>query len=177
MAERTRHREAFNRYWSLGPGRSIDALHAELQRNFRQHGFRRPPHIRTLFEWSARYHWQARIAQLEAEAHEADRAAQLEAIHEMNERQAREGLALQEKALRRLTQLAPEELSADALIRAFLAGPKLERLARGEATDRTELEGELRNGIDLSGFTDDELRRLACAAAQNAAGAGAEDPE
>ena len=175
MKEQTRHRAAFNVYWSLGPARSIEALHGELQRNARKYGFARPPHLRTVFAWSSRFDWQGRLAALEAAAREVDREAHIGAIREMNDRQAREGLALQQKALHRLNALEPEELTPVALIRALLAGAKLERLARGETTERTEVEGALSHGIDLSGFSDEELRRLARLAARHADGAG--EPE
>jgi hypothetical protein len=50
----------------------------------------------------------------------------------MAERHAREAVALQEKALRRLQQMQPEELSPVQVLDYFIQAAKLERLSRGE---------------------------------------------
>lgn len=131
MAESTRQREAFNHYWGLGAERSVERLRAVLA------AAGRAPTTRTLYEWSRRYQWQRRIADLERAAREAEDEARVAAIREMQERQAREALYLQQRGAEWLSALGTEA-PAEAAIRAIVEGAKLERLARGEATERTE---------------------------------------
>jgi hypothetical protein len=56
-------RRAFEDYWAMGEGRSLDRL-AETYRNGDQWGPNKPPCTKrtTLGEWSRRYHWQDRIS-------------------------------------------------------------------------------------------------------------------
>jgi hypothetical protein len=152
MPESTRQRLAFDRYFRLGGQRSIELLHSELAREGQ------PPSLRTLYEWSRRYHWQSRLADLERQAREAEDAARITAIREMQERQAKAALLLQQKGVEWLAQLPADEVSADAAIRALVEGAKLERLVRGEATERTEQ----RQASDprLEELSDAELDRL-----------------
>ena len=116
------------------------------------------PTARTLYEWSRRYHWQDRIRDLERNAWEAEEEARIAAIREMQERQAREALLLQQKGAEWIAPVGAEEATPDAAIRAIVEGAKLERLARGEATERTEQ----RDITDerLKELSDDELDRL-----------------
>ena len=59
MPESTRQRGALNLYCNLGARRSIGRLHAAIA------GDGPAPNLRTLYEWSRRYHWQDRLADLE----------------------------------------------------------------------------------------------------------------
>jgi hypothetical protein len=152
MPESTRQRLAFNTYWTMGAQRSIERLHAEVARDGKA------PSLRTFFEWSRRYHWQARLADLERQAREADDVARIAAVREMQERQARAALLLQQKGVEWLAQLPPGEASAEAAIRALVEGAKLERLVRGEPTERTE---QTQSGDPrLEALTDAELDHL-----------------
>ena len=152
MAETTRHREAFNRYWELGAERSIERLAADL----RQRG--KAPDSRTLYRWSSRFHWQARIQELERRARDAEDAERIAALREMQKRQAREALLLQQKGAQWLAPLKAGGVSAEAAIRAVVEGAKLERLVRGEATDRTDAKSA--SEARLEALSDAELDRL-----------------
>lgn len=93
----------------------------------------------------------------------------------MNERHAREGLALQQKGVQRLQDVTSDEMSATDAIRAVIEGVRLERLARGAPTDHQSREETVLYGaIDLTRFSNEELRRLVELAERNATGAGAE---
>ena len=138
MAETTKHRQAFEHYWQLGSQRSIEKLRAALAE---KPG--RAPSLRTLYEWSSRYHWQSRMARLEREARDAEDTARLAAIKDMQERQAKAGLLLQQKGLEWLVAMQAEQATPEAAVRAISEGAKLERLARGEATEREEINGEI----------------------------------
>lgn len=144
MPESTRHRRAFERYWRLGSERSIEKLHAAMSSEGSG------PSLRTLYEWSRRYRWQDRLADLERQARAAEDEARVAAIREMQERQAKEGLLLQQKGAEWLAQIETEHASPEAAIRAVVEGARLERLARGEATERTEIRDD----------TDPKLQRL-----------------
>ncbi len=177
MKERTRHRLVFDLYVRHGAQRSLEDLHAALRDDPAQIGLSRPPGRRTLEEWSAAFHWQDRIADLERQAAEQDHDDQLKALREMTERHIKEGLALQQKGVERLQTLPPQDLTASDAVRALVEGVRLERSARGVPTDYVRQEGEMLYGqVDLRNFSNEELRRLAELAERRAAGAGEAEP-
>ncbi len=153
MPESTRHRRAFDRYFRLGSQRSLALLHEVLKTETGK-----APAQRTLEEWSQRYQWQDRIAETERLAREADDEERIAAVREMQERQAREALLLQQKGAKWITTVDDAGVSAEAAIRAIVEGARLERLVRGEVTERTEIQG---GDPGLGRFTDEELERLA----------------
>lgn len=82
--------------------------------------------------WSAKWRWAERAAAWDEERDRQEREAQIRAVKEMRERHAREAMALQEKALKRLKAMNPEELSPADVLRYFVEAAKLERISRGE---------------------------------------------
>lgn len=151
MAETTRQRQAFERYWRLGATRSIERLRAALASEGSA------PTVRTLYEWSRRYHWQDRLLEIEREARKSDDEARVAALREMQARHVKEALLLQQKGTEWLLALDPEAVTADAGIRAVTEGIRLERLVQGEPTQRIEVEEH----TGLEGFSDAELDQLA----------------
>jgi uncharacterized protein YoaH (UPF0181 family) len=177
MKEMTRHRLAFDLYVRLGANRSLQTLHEALEDDPSLVGLKRAPSRSTIESWSSAFHWQDRLLDLERQATERDREQQLRTLQEMAERHAREGLALQQKGVERLQSLPAEQLSPADAVRALIEGVRLERLARGEPTDRiVQREEESHAPIDLRRFTNEELRRLAELADRHAPGAGEEEP-
>ncbi len=177
MKESTRHRRAFDLYIRLGADRSLEALHEALEDDPSLIGIKRAPSRSTLESWSSTFHWQDRLLDLERQATDQDREQQLQALRDMNERHAKEGLALQQKGVERLHSMPAEQLTPSDAVRALIEGVRLERLARGEPTDRITPKGEMIDGhIDLARFTNEELRRLAELADRHAPGAGEEEP-
>ena len=154
MAETTRQRQAFEQYWRLGKRRSIEQLHEVMKERGEA------PNLRTLYEWSRRYHWQSRIAEAERQAAEAADEARLEALKDMYMRQAREGVLLQQKGAEWLTQLKAEGVSAEAAIRAIVEGAKLERLATGEPSEREEFRKDEGHDERFATIDDEELEIL-----------------
>jgi len=169
VSETTRHRQAFDVYWQLGAERSIERLHHALRRQGRA------PSLRTLYEWSRSFHWQRRLLDLERKAREAEDAARVAAIREMTDRQSKEALLLQQQGASWLTSIDPEQVSADAAIRAIVEGARLERLVRGEPTDRPAVQGTVNRRLE--GLTDGELDRLLELAGADLAGEGAPQPQ
>lgn len=168
MRETTRHRVIFAAYVDLGASRTLEALHRQIRADPGAYGLTRAPGLRSLYRWSTELHWQDRLDDLEREARRQDAETYLRSLQEMNERQAREGLVLQQKAVQRIQALADNELSGSEAIRALVEGARLERLARGEVTDRSQIERT--DDLDLSGFSIAELRALAEIAANNSRG-------
>ena len=154
MAEKTRHREAFDAYWRLGAERSVERLHKVLTAQGKA------PTLRTLYEWSRRYRWQDRVTQLEREAKRAEEEARIQALHEMYERQAKEALLLQQKGTEWLASMDRKKATAEAAIRSIVEGARLERLARGEPTERQEVQGDVQINAKLATLTDEELECL-----------------
>ena len=157
MSESTRHRRAFDRYFRLGADRSLTRLHEALAA---EGG--RVPALRTLEEWSRTYHWADRIADVECRAREAEDAARITAIREMQERHTKEGLLLQSRGSQWLAEFDSGDATPDVAIRAIAEGVRIERLARGEATERTE-RGDAADPR-LERISDDDLERLIDAA-------------
>ena len=177
MKEKTRHRLAFDLYVRLGADRSLEALHETLLDDPSRIGLRQAPSRCTLETWSSNFHWQDRLLDLERKAAEQDQQGQLKALREMNERHAKEGLALQQKAVERLQTLPSVELSASDAVRALIEGVRLERLARGAPTEHLRQEGEMIHGhVDLRNFSNEELRRMVELADSGAAGTGEAEP-
>jgi hypothetical protein len=153
---------AFCLYRDLGPRRSID----EASRRY--HG-REPsggngPQARRSREasglirrWATRWDWAARARAWDQELASANAGKQLEAVKEMAERHAREAMLLQNKAVERLRQLRPEELKPRDTLAYLVEAAKLERLARGEPTERI---AEEHHFPDVKELTDDELARI-----------------
>ncbi len=157
MPEGIRHRRAFDVYYRLGLSRSLRSLHAALSAEDGP-----SPSLRTLEDWSTRFHWQDRIADLERQARQAEDEARIAAVHEMQDRHAGEALLLQQKGTEWLLEFGAGDVSAEAAIRAIAEGAKLERLARGELPARTENDDS--PDPRLERLTDEELERLIDAA-------------
>ncbi len=177
MAQQTRHRLAFDHYVELGPGRSLEALYAALCDDPSLIGLRKAPARSTIDVWSSRFQWQDRLQDLEREARARDDEALLASLKEMNARHGKEGVALQQAGIARLSSLSPDEISAADAVRAVVEGVRLERLASGAATEHVRQEGtQLYGHVSLERFSDEELRRLVDAAERGAAGADETQP-
>lgn len=95
-----------------------------------------------LHKWSVRWRWVERAAAWDEEQDRVAREAQIRAIQEMRDRHVREAMALQQKALERLRQMHPEELSPKDVLAYFVEAAKLERLSRGEPDQIQEQRGD-----------------------------------
>lgn len=124
MREGERQRSAFERYLRLGGWRSIEKLHEALAADGDA------PCIRTLYEWSSKLNWQARIDEIQDAASEASRRAYVEQLRELNEFQAKIGRALQNRGAIAIASIDLKEFSPTVALRAVEAGARLERTAR-----------------------------------------------
>lgn len=125
----------------------------------------------TLKQWSWKHNWQERVdafdeymdKQMQDELRKG-RAAMLKNHVDIAQ-------AMLVKALKGLQKIPPEELTAQDIARMVDIAAKLERISRGEATERTEgkqtIAGDVRTeavlemqNIDLSVLTNGELDQL-----------------
>lgn len=113
--------DAFRIYRDMGPTRSLVRVGQQSGKN------------RTLIErWSSRGDWQDRVDEFEAHDERVRLDNQLRAKKDMDERHAQIATSLQNKALRRLQNMDPSELSPGGLLSYLTEATRLERLARGE---------------------------------------------
>ncbi|HLN31951.1 MAG TPA: hypothetical protein VK395_29740 [Gemmataceae bacterium] len=150
---------AFCLYRDLGTRRSLDEASRRYHGSNRQDsagdqqrsGSRSSGSIRG---WAQRWNWRARAEALDEEQEQVQAAERRAAATEMNERHAQTALLFQDKAIERLRQLRPEELKPRDLVGVVLGAAKLERLARGEPSDRVAQNHQL---TDVKELTDEEL--------------------
>lgn len=117
--------DAFSFYVSLGPRRSYDAVAAK-------YGASR----RGVADHAKREHWQERVAKLETRARADAETKAAESLEAMNQRHLQEARFLQSRGLEGLKSGRLELYAANG--RLVELGVKLERLVRGQATERTE---------------------------------------
>src|SRR5262249_46531474 len=107
--------------------------------------------------WADRWNWSARARAWDQELEQVKCKRQIEAVEEMAERHAKEALMLQNKAVERLRQLLPEELKPRETLAFLIDAAKLERLARGEPTERV---AEEHHFPDVKELSDADLARI-----------------
>ena len=130
---------AFTLYRDMPPKeRSLRRVAEALGYIRAMQGLRRPPVPGRIVAWSQRFAWVERAAAWDAEKERLAREAEAEAIKTMRERHAREAVALQERALQRLRDMRPEELSPRDVLAFLVEAARLERLSRGEPETVTE---------------------------------------
>lgn len=128
--ETTQAFEAFSIYRDMGAGRTSAKVGKQLGKSA------------TLMEgWSVRWNWVARAESWDAYVDREKRQQNLQAILDMNERHIRLALMVQNKLVAGLQSLQGEGLSARDLSTFMDMAIRVERLARGSATDRTEVSG------------------------------------
>jgi hypothetical protein len=121
--------DAFEAYFALGPNRSYAAVAEKF-------GVSR----KAVGNAATRERWNERIAERERKAQERMDAKAVDELVAMRERHLKIAGALQRKGLEALNAL-PMQTSLQAM-KAILAGLAEERLARGEASDRTTVNVE-----------------------------------
>ena len=145
----------------LTSSRSIRAL-ANAQGIARQH----------LEVLSSAFRWKERCDAYDAYILGRIREKNEANILKMRETHASLANQMLKKATRRLLTIKDEEITAADIVRLVDVGVKIERLSRGESTERQEIAGEAKvhhsgtlgvkavDGIDLSGLSDEELGQL-----------------
>jgi hypothetical protein len=153
----SRQERAFAVYLALGPSRSLAELATVLRTDPNRAGLRRAPSLRTLEDWSARYRWQERIAEIDRHAREEAEREHLGWVKQHRERLRQEGLLLQQRGVEWLKDKRTDDVTAHEAIRAIDTGFRLEAVAVGEATQRIVVEEDDER---LQRLSDEELELL-----------------
>jgi hypothetical protein len=145
---------AFAAYRDMGVNRSLAKIARRLGKS------------KALMDrWSAVYHWVARVDAWEAEKDRAAREELTKGVTAMRKRHVDIAEAMLTKAVKSLRRLPPGAMTMRDIATAVEVAAKLERLSRGETTEKTEgktaLSAEVSvRQLDLSHLTDEELERL-----------------
>jgi hypothetical protein len=131
--------EAFQMYRDMGADRSIRKVAKELGKS-----------QQLLSRWSAQYDWVDRANKYDAEM---DRIALLQQEKErkaMIKRHAKQSMIFQEQVLNRIKKFNVEELEPKDMIKWWTEAVKIERLSRGETTEKSEVahSGEVKERIE-----------------------------
>ncbi len=115
--------------------------------------------------WSSNLNWVERANAWDDELDRLTREELTKGIAEMRKRHAKIAQAMLAKALKGLQRIPEDEMSSQDVAKIVDIASKLERLSRGEPTERTEgkqiVAGEISlSQIDLSKVTDEELAKL-----------------
>lgn len=94
--------------------------------------------IALINRWSQKHLWLQRVSHFDVNRERSRAAETKEQRREMNERHAKLAKAMSGKVAQRIQALRPEELSPGELGRWMQVISMVERLALGEATERTE---------------------------------------
>ena len=157
MGASSRQEQAFGLYLELGPDRSLAALAKALKKGTAHAGMKRTVSLRTLEQWSVRFRWQERIAEIERKARQEVEHQQVEWVKQYRERLRQEGLLLQQRGLEWLRTKGAGDVKAHEAIRAIDTGFKLEALSLGEATERISMEVDDER---IQRLSDEELELL-----------------
>ena len=123
---------AFVVYRDLGAERSTAAVARSLGRS------------KTLIDrWSSRHGWVARARARDDEIDRQTTAAKLREAVEMEDRHGRAAVALQARALQALKDIQGDKVSPRDLTYMMDIAVKIERLSRGQPSERVELVGQL----------------------------------
>jgi hypothetical protein len=140
LGESSRAFAAFCMYRDMGPKRNLRGV----ARLYYEHKTR--PNLGQIKMWSSKWGWVARVTAWDDLQDALARERFTAEIQQMRDHQARLGVALQQAAAQGLKDFRPKKATGHAIARLAAEGVKIERLARGEAT---EIEEERRLSLRL----------------------------
>jgi uncharacterized protein (DUF433 family) len=115
------------------------------------------------------YGWAVRVEAWAAEQDRAAREALIKDVVAMRKRHVDMAVGMLAKAIKALHKLPDYEMTMQDIVRAIDVATKLERISRGEATERTERQTQLSGNItgrvtvakdSYDELTTEELRKL-----------------
>lgn len=121
--------DAFEIYMSLGPGRSYKAVADRV-------GVTK----RAVTSRAAKERWHERAEQIEAKARQGAEQRMIETLEEMNSRHVKSLRLIQARAIEALRSMTLE--SAMDAVRALEISIRMERLSRGEPSERAAVQVE-----------------------------------
>lgn len=129
--------EAFRAYRDMGPKRATRKVSEAIGR---------PPGYQSVIDrWSVKYRWVERCAAWDDYQDKVAQEAIIKELEEMKKRHIQEAVGLQTKALERLRNLQPDELTAGNVLSFITEAIKIERMARGEPDQIMEERRQLTN--------------------------------
>lgn len=152
--------QAFAEYRGMGAGRSLAKVSQKLGKS------------KTLMErWSRQWGWVKRVDAWDGEMDRLSRKELEKGITEMRKKHVAIAESMLDKSMQALGRMPVEAMAPRDVSTMVEVASKIERISRGEATERTEgkqtVTGEVRTesvcrlqSVDLSGLTDGELERL-----------------
>jgi len=142
--------EAFSRYLELNSGRSYSKLARELGKSDTLIG-----------RWGSRWSWQSRAYAWDNELMRVAKAAEEQEIKEMKKRHIRASMYMVARSMNELQNIPPHTLTPRDVVHMFKVGVDVERLTRGEVTERTESRYEDTTASNLlKSMSCEELRRI-----------------
>ena len=150
--------DAYAAYRDLGPSRSLAKVIDSGKSTV---------NIRQLERWCSEHQWVQRAKDWDEEQREAERQKKQKAIEEMNARHAQIGVSLQAKTIKQIEALiAAQKFGSQATVMALKLATDLERIARGQPTEHTEVTGKDGGPIEVTAVRDRILGRIAGYAAR-----------
>ena len=144
--ESARAFEAFQAYRDMGPSRSLAKVGEELGKSD------------TLIErWSSKYRWVERARAWDEEQDDNRRVKHSKGLEEMAERHIKLSLMLQNQVAQTLAEMTTKtNLIPSGVVQQWMdTAVRIERLARGQATERTETR-EVSTWQDLMEYADSD---------------------
>ena len=163
--ESARAFEAFAVYRDMGPERGIRAVAQKCGKN-----------ASLIARWSSDWGWVERVRAWDNNLTESVLKKARKDIEEMQRRHVDMGRYMQGRAMNALNKILDGSMMVRDVTALAKLGIDVERLARGEATERTEGKSEVTGAIavsPLNNLTESELRKLLLVAE----GAANEDDE
>ena len=147
--------EAFVEYRDMGVKRSCAKVAKELSKS-----------TTMINRWSSVHGWGARINAWTNEQDRLTREELTKGVAAMRKNHADIAVHMLDKALKALQRIPTEELTMQDIARAVDVASKLERLSRGEVTERTEGRNTIGGRMTVISdpyvdLTTEELRKLA----------------
>lgn len=130
--ETTKAFYAFTIYRDLGHNRSLSKVHE----NYIEATSKTRSCLRTIAGWSSKFNWVKRVQAYDDYMDGLAREEKEKAVKEMQKRHLTLGMALQAKGAERLQNLDGKDMKTRDAISAIAQGTRLERLIRGEPTER-----------------------------------------
>lgn len=146
--------EAFAEYRNMGNDRSLAKVAERLGKS-----------TPLMERWSRTHRWVARVEAWTDEQDRQTRENLSKGVTAMRKNHADIATAMLVKAAKALQRLPAEEMAPRDIATLVDVAAKLERLSRGEATERTEGRNEIRGRVTVAsdpyeGLTTEELRKL-----------------
>ena len=138
--------KAFTEYRDMGTSRSVVKVAEKCNK-----------HSSLIGRWCTKYQWVSRIAAWDDEQDRIMREALLKGVTAMRKKHVDMSDALFRKAAQALMTIPVDEMSTRDIVTLVDVSAKLERISRGEATERTQGSTEIIGKMSVAHDPFDEL--------------------